>query len=546
MPKIPSWIFILLALLYFSAARVDVMDVDAAQYAEMSREMSISNDYLHLYDRGHDYLDKPPFLFWVSAISMKVFGVNNFGYKFPSVFFALWALFATYRLARSLYDEETGRLAALILGCCQGMFLMTNDVRTDTILMSWVITAIWLIREWDLRKKIMYLIGGCAAIAFGMMTKGPIALLVPVFCFSAHWLLRRKWNRFLRPEYLLGLLVIAVLLAPMSMGLYEQFDLHPEKVIDGKTDVSGLRFFFWTQSFGRITGENSWDNGAPFSFLMENMLWEFLPWIILFLLALILNCIKLAKRKFHLPKRKEWITTGGFIITYCSLASSHYQLPHYIFVVFPLAAIMTAVLIRDFDRGKYERIYKIVKPVQIVISGLLLVAALLTFVFIFRSLYWLPVWIAGAGVWLYLLFKKGLSGKVVWLSASAIILANIFMTNHFYSTLMQYQMGSQLGRYIKARNIPAARIRIYEPEDPLDALHFYAERVIETDTVLKPAPGNYLITMLKGKKKIDSTGLQYDIIKEGRIYKVSELTPEFINPATRPSTLKPYYLIRYK
>ena len=208
MPKIPFWIFIILAAIHFTAVRVDVMDVDASQYAEISREMMTSGDYLHVYDRGRDYLDKPPFLFWVSALSMKVFGVNNFGYKLPSILFALWALYAAYRLARLLYDEKTGRMAALVLGCCQGMFLMTNDIRTDTILMSWTITAIWLIKEWDVRPKLQYLLLGSAAIAFGMMTKGPIALMVPVFCFASDWALKREWKKFFQPEYLLSILVI--------------------------------------------------------------------------------------------------------------------------------------------------------------------------------------------------------------------------------------------------------------------------------------------------------------------------------------------------
>ena len=57
--KIPLWIFLIIGALYFCAVRVDIMDIDASQYAEISREMSISGDYLHVYDRGMDYLDKP-------------------------------------------------------------------------------------------------------------------------------------------------------------------------------------------------------------------------------------------------------------------------------------------------------------------------------------------------------------------------------------------------------------------------------------------------------------------------------------------------------
>lgn len=546
MPKIPFWIFILLAVLYFSAARVDVMDVDAAQYAEMSREMSISNDYLHLYNRGYDYLDKPPMLFWLTATSMKVFGVNNFAYKLPSILFALLAVFATYRLAKLLYNEHTGRLAALVLGCSQGMFLMTNDVRTDTLLMSWVIMAIWLIKEWEVHKKTYLLLLGSAAIACGMMTKGPVALFVPVFCFSIDWLLKREWKKFLRWEYVLGMVVIAVLLVPMSIGLYEQYDLHPEKIMDGKTGTSGLRFFFWTQSFGRITGENTWDNGAPFGFLMENMLWEFLPWILLFLLALVLNSVALIKQKLRLNAHQEWLTTGGFIITYLSLASSHYQLPHYIFVVFPLAAIMVAALIKQFAEGKYAMIYAVMKPTQTIISALLLVAALGTFTFIFKAYYWSIIWVLAVAIWLWLTLKKNVVGKMVWVSASAIIIANVFMTNHFYYELMKYQLGTQAGRFIRQSNISANEIAIYKPEDPLDALHFYAQSVIVEDTLTPPLGHAYILTMKKGLHNIDSLQLGYTILSQGSYYKVSELTPAFINPATRSEVLQPYYLLKMK
>jgi hypothetical protein len=67
----------------------DVMEVDASQYAAMSREMLESGNYLQLFDRGQNYLDKPPLLFWVSAMSFKLFGISNFSYKLPSVLFSL-------------------------------------------------------------------------------------------------------------------------------------------------------------------------------------------------------------------------------------------------------------------------------------------------------------------------------------------------------------------------------------------------------------------------------------------------------------------------
>ena len=66
-------LFVIIILIYLSGIQIPVMEIDAAQYASMSREMMQSGNYLHVYDGGANYLDKPPFLFWITAISMKFF-----------------------------------------------------------------------------------------------------------------------------------------------------------------------------------------------------------------------------------------------------------------------------------------------------------------------------------------------------------------------------------------------------------------------------------------------------------------------------------------
>lgn len=546
LPGIPFWIFILLAALYFLSIGVDTMDVDASQYAEMSREMSRSPNPLQLYDRGHDYLDKPPFLFWVSGLSIKIFGANNFGFKLPSVLFALWALYAAYRLTKLLYEEHTARLAALVLGTCQGMFLMTNDIRTDTILMSWVVTVLWMIKEAERKRTWKNVLVGTFAIACGMMTKGPIALMVPVFCFGSDWVLKRKWKNIFNYRHLTDAVLIAVFLIPMSIGLYQQFDVHPEKMINGQTGISGLQFFYWTQSFGRITGESTWNNGAPFSFLYENMLWSFLPWILLFTAALVMNIYRVVVQGFKLNERQEFVTTGGFLLAYISLGISKYQLPHYIFVVFPLAAIMTAKLMKDLLEGKYGGLYKVMTPIQIFIGAVLLTAAFLTFFYVFRTegfVYWVIVWAVLAAVWLWIVFNKRINGKIVWISASAIMIANVFMTLHFYPQLLKYQVGSQIGRYVKY-HLKNEKVAVYQPEDPLNALCFYADSVLPV--IHTPQPNDYLITMQKGLADLHMKGFQYDMIKQGSYFSVSQLTPKFLNPETRDEATGTYWLIKVK
>ena len=549
MPKVPFWVFIFIAIVYFTAVRVDIMDIDASQYAEISREMMKSGDYLHVFDRGKDYLDKPPFLFWMSATSMKVFGVNNFGYKLPSILFALLGIFSTYKLGKRLYGEVTGRMAALILASCQGMFLMTNDVRCDTILMAWTITAIWLRQEWVATRRLLYLLGGCAAIAFGMMTKGPIALMVPVFCFMSDWILKRQWKNFMQPAYLPGFVIIGVLLIPMSIGLYQQFDLHPEKIIDGAHNTSGLRFFYWSQSFGRITGESPWKNGADISFLLLNMLWSFLPWIFLFVPALIINSIQLVKQKFRLQPGQEWISTGGFLITYLALGSSAYQLPHYIFIAFPLAAIVTAKLLWDMiEEKKYVKFTNFMRAFQVVIMALIIAATLVLITYIFPA-HWLYIvlWAAGLGVWLYLALGKKMAGKFFWLSAAGMVIVNIFLTNQVYHELLRYQLGSQVGKYIHSHALPAKDITIYKVQDPLNSINFWAQDTLRGNGKIEEVlTKKYVLTMDSGLNELKQKGVAYELLLRGDAFRVSTLTGTFIYPPTRSEELKPYYFLMLK
>lgn len=548
MPRIPLWIFALLAALYFSAARVDLMDIDATQYAEISREMAQSGDYLQVYDRGNNYLDKPPLLFWMSACSIKLLGATNLGYKLPSLLMALLALYATYRLARLLYDENTGRAAALVLGSCQGMFLMTNDVRCDLMLMGWVITAIWLLKEWSLNGRWLYFLGGGTAIGLGMMTKGPISLLAPAFALGIDWLLKREWKQIFRWQYLLLLAIVLIILLPMSIGLYQQFDLHLAKSVNGKTGTSGLKFFYWTQSFGRITGENDWNNGSDISFQLVNMLWSFLPWIFILLPALFLSIRTLIRQKGKLHAGQEWVSTGGFLLCYLAVGLSKYQLPHYIFVAFPLAAIACAQLIRDCCvPGLYPRLGSALTKIVGGAGILLFVGLLLILTLVFPAgMAWLLGCALSLAVYFFILLRKKQQGKIIVSGAAAMILINIFLTHHFYYRLMQYQVGIKAGKYIAAQGIPAREIMAYRMHDPLNSLHYYARQVIRVkdDAGYLPPSVQYVLTQQEGLEELQQRGYGLQVLLSDRLFKVSELTPDFMNISKRDQATSAYYFCK--
>ena len=93
---------------------IDIMEIDAAQYASISQEMLQTGDYLQVHHRYDDYLDKPPLLFWLTSFSFKLFGASNFSFRLPSFLFLIIGLISTYKLSRLLYDQRTGLLAVLV------------------------------------------------------------------------------------------------------------------------------------------------------------------------------------------------------------------------------------------------------------------------------------------------------------------------------------------------------------------------------------------------------------------------------------------------
>src|SRR5215831_10762221 len=105
-------------IVYVVGLLVKVMDVDAAQYASISREMLSNHQYLQVLYNRENYLDKPPLLFWLSVLSFKIFGVSTLAYKFPSFLFTLMGVYATYRLTKRFYNEQTALLATLFLYTC--------------------------------------------------------------------------------------------------------------------------------------------------------------------------------------------------------------------------------------------------------------------------------------------------------------------------------------------------------------------------------------------------------------------------------------------
>jgi 4-amino-4-deoxy-L-arabinose transferase-like glycosyltransferase len=527
---------------------VPLMEIDSVQYANISREMLLNKSFLQIFDQGKDYLDKPPMLFWVSSLSMYFFGINDIAFRLPSILMALLAIYSTYKFTMLYYAKEIALLASLVLASSQAMFLITHDLRTDTMLMAWVILGIWQFSNWLFTKKWISLIMAFVAVAFGMMTKGPIALMVPIFSFVPHILIHRNFKLLFKWEYLVGVFIILVLLIPMDIGLYQQFDLHPEKIMYEKTGTSGLRFFYWTQSFGRITGESVWHENDYFTFLFENLLWGFLPWILFFIIGLGQEFYTLLKNKLRLQSHEEWISLPGFLITYTALGISHYQLPHYIYVVLPFASIIAAKSIYSLITVNENKILKnSISVINAILFSLVLIILVVLLVIPFKLNYYtiiITLFIFLTIFWYSNFTQKIMLPKTIQFALFTILIANLLLNVFFYPTLLEYQLGNSVTKYIQTNKIDKKNFYLYKiyGERSLDFYSNHSFKIVEDANTLKKA--DYLLI---ANKLINQDLLtKYDAIKTISAFHVSTLNAAFLNPQTRDKALNYYTILQKK
>lgn len=544
-----KWLLLLPVLvIYLMGMFIDVMEIDAAQYATMSLEMTQTGNYLQLYSRGEDYIDKPPLIFWTTALSFNLFGPGNFSYKLPSLLFTILGLFSTYRLGRMFYGRWTGYFSTLILASCHAWFQFNQDVRTDAILASCTIFAVWQLAEYASSKKMLALILAGIGISGAMLAKGPIGLMVPALAIGTDLLLKRDWRTIFRWQWLLLIPVILICLSPMLYGLYEQYDASGGRQTYNGFITSGIRFYFWTQSFGRLTGESTWSNDAGPFYFIHTFLWAFLPWSILFFIGVGKRLKKIIFNGLIIKRRQEALTIGGTLLPWFAFSLSHYKLPHYIFVLFPLIAILTGAFIRKLVK-KYDGDFRQLTIIQYVVSVVLLIIGSLLFAYFPpTNIAIVAIAFAGAFMSVYCMTYKGTRfKKILFPSFFAIVTVNFVFNAHLYPSMLKYESGNVAAHIATASRYSLTGLG-YNPY----GMDFYNGKEVPTyNSVADLVDSNsgktvWVYTDFEGVSSLrnDSVAVVKDTVLQH--FHVSTLNLKFLSPKTRNDVTEDMHLVLVK
>jgi len=541
------FLMLLITLVYLAGMFVTLFENDSAQFAVMAMRMVQENDFFSLFKGPEVYLDKPHMHYWLAAVSFKIFGLYDWAYRIPGILATFLGAYSCFGLGKLLYNRDVGKLSALIFMTAQTIILSVIDVRTDAVLTGFSILAIWQLASYIENTSLLNLFIGAFGAAIAFSTKGQIALLVICLPLLCHLTYTRKWRVLLNWKILLGLLVFAISIGPMLYAYYLQFDLHPDLVIRGKGNRSGLRFIFWEQSFERLSGEGIGKNSSDYFFFFHTFLWVFLPWTVIAILGYWNGVKSIFKRRFGLDSDNDFLTLGGIGLIFLIISFAQFKLPHYLNIVIPLFAVLTASYLHRLHQLNNLKTAKILLGVQYFILGLVFIASGLICFYVFKGEHLINyTWkiLLSVLVIYYCLKRENYLMRLVTVSVLSSVLLNAVLNTHFYPSLLKYQGGSAMSKIVEAEQIPVNNIYKINAWHSW-ALDFYNRKpvVIASLQELEKQENIWIYATDDDLQELKSSGFNWDRQHTVKQFRISRLQGKFLNPNSRKEVLNKMHLV---
>ena len=228
-------------VLFWRLGEPTLWDPDEAHYAETSREMLVSGDWLAPSYNGQPFFDKP-FLFHVfQATAMRLAGPHELGARLVPVLAALALIATTAWLGFELVSADVGMFAGLILAASPGVFALARYAILDSLFTAFEFGGVALLAVAALRDRHRFEYPGYVLIALATLTKGPLAIVMCGLTFLiAIAVSPGARKRLLALRWRTGLGLIIVLAAPWFIYMYWRFG---RAFIDGYLLDENVRLF---------------------------------------------------------------------------------------------------------------------------------------------------------------------------------------------------------------------------------------------------------------------------------------------------------------
>jgi len=524
------WLLLLGICVNASGLVLPVMEPDGALYATISKTMVLSGDYINLKVQGKDWLDKPHFPFWMTALSFRVFGINGFAYKLPAFLFWLSGAYFIFAWSKKLYNVQTARLSVLIYLAVEHLIISNNDVRAEPYLTGLIVAAAYFYYRTYKENKWIFIIPASLFLAAAVMTKGIFIAVILASGFIAEWIIKKNWNEFLNLRWWLAIILLILFITPELYCLFIQFDLHPEKILFGHTHVSGIRFFFWDSQFGRFLNTGPIKGEGDVLFYTHTLMWSFLPWSV-FVILMMVSRIRNVSRPAD--SNTDYINPFIFVTGFIIFSLSQFQLPHYLNILYPFLSIMVSYFLINLDNRVYHRTISYVQ--NILFCLFFFFAIVLAVIFGLHNLLLICLVLATLAFSIYRFFPGNQLVNIFGRSFSAVLVLSLFLNTLFYPEIFKYQSGMKAASFLKKNNMTGP-VYTFTELIPEFAFEFYSAEPVY---LLKQSDLYGLkenIRVFAPKIKIDSLRNEGFTIQDTLIFPhfhVSKLNGTFLDSRTR-------------
>jgi len=281
---------------------------------------------------GVEIPSKPLLMHWLAAVaSLIAGGVSAWTVRLPSATFAIAGMIVTYLYVRKMFEARGALFSAIMLGTAFQYMQAGTGTRVDMTLTFYMTVAFFefieIAESLSERTTLLYL-----AIAFAVLTKGPIGAALPALVALVWIALTWRWSVIRRLQLLGGAIIVGVIGGGWYLAAI----------------VSGGTAFVHKQILGenlyRLIGHPGFNHGHAHPFYYEEgaLLAGFLPWTLLAILA--------AVQAVRHPRRID--ARLGYLLTWFLVVLIFYNLPQskrgvYLLALYPALATIVALFISD-------------------------------------------------------------------------------------------------------------------------------------------------------------------------------------------------------
>lgn len=338
------------ALVFFSLLSLRALwDPGEGRYAAISREMLESGNWLVPHLNFVRYFEKPPLGYWLNALSMKVFGMNEFGARFFTALSGFLTVLGTYFFGRRVFNERTGILSAGVLFTSLGFFGYTQILELDMMLTFFVCFGLGLLYlGFEKRLKPLLTVHlGYLMLGLGCLVKGPVSFVLPFLIVGAYLFAVRGWGRWKQLYPVTGILLSILIAAPWFWAISVK-------------EPGFLNFFFIKEHIQRFA-TTSHSRMGQFWYFVPVLILGMYPWTVV--LPSAIAGVWRKWRKKGDPDSKPLIYLALWsVLIFLFFSFSGCKRPPYILLIFPPLAIMVGYYWQSVWDGSETLFKNIVLP----------------------------------------------------------------------------------------------------------------------------------------------------------------------------------------